>query len=116
LLDARRADLEAFLGDLLQRRAPATAATRYKVLRILYAWLEEEEEIDASPMAQPPRPLLRDLRRPPRSPHHPPRPGRHDRARQRYDGLHAKADSTGFPEEAAACRAKAEQLRAKYGL
>jgi site-specific recombinase XerD len=52
LLDARRADLEAFLGDLLQRRAPATAATRYKVLRILYAWLEEEEEIDANPMAR----------------------------------------------------------------
>ena len=40
----------------------------------------------------------------------------HDRARRRYEGLHAKADSTGFPEEAAACRAKAEQLRAKYGL
>jgi endogenous inhibitor of DNA gyrase (YacG/DUF329 family) len=40
----------------------------------------------------------------------------HDRARRRYDRLHAKADSTGFPEEAAACRAKAEQLRAKYGL
>jgi hypothetical protein len=37
-------------------------------------------------------------------------------ARRRYDGLHAKAASTGFPEEAAACRAKAEQLRAKYGL
>jgi Protein of unknown function (DUF2786) len=35
---------------------------------------------------------------------------------RRYDGLHAKADSTGFPEEADACRAKAEQLRAKYGL
>jgi hypothetical protein len=40
----------------------------------------------------------------------------HDRARRRYDGLHAKAASTGFPEEATACRAKAEQLRAKYGL
>jgi hypothetical protein len=40
----------------------------------------------------------------------------HDRARRRYDGLHAKADSTGFPEEADACRTKAEQLRAKYGL
>jgi hypothetical protein len=40
----------------------------------------------------------------------------HDRARRRYDGLHAKATSTGFPEEATACRAKAEQLRAKYGL
>jgi hypothetical protein len=39
-----------------------------------------------------------------------------DRARRRYDGLHAKAASTGFPEEADACRAKAEQLRAKYGL
>jgi hypothetical protein len=40
----------------------------------------------------------------------------HERARRRYDGLCAKAASTGFPEEAAACRAKAEQLRAKYGL
>jgi hypothetical protein len=40
----------------------------------------------------------------------------HDRAWRRYDGLHAKAASTGFPEEADACRAKAEQLRTKYGL
>jgi Protein of unknown function (DUF2786) len=40
----------------------------------------------------------------------------HDRAQRRYDGLSAKAASTGFPEEADACRAKAEQLRAKYGL
>jgi hypothetical protein len=40
----------------------------------------------------------------------------HDRAQRRYDGLCAKAASTGFPEEATACRAKAEQLRAKYGL
>ena len=50
--EASRADLEAFLGDLLRRRAPATAATRYKVLRILYRWLEEEEEIEANPMAR----------------------------------------------------------------
>jgi Protein of unknown function (DUF2786) len=40
----------------------------------------------------------------------------HERARRRYEGLCAKAASTGFPEEAAACRAKAAQLRAKYGL
>jgi endogenous inhibitor of DNA gyrase (YacG/DUF329 family) len=40
----------------------------------------------------------------------------HDRARRRYNGLHAKAASTDFPEEADACRTKAEQLRAKYGL
>ena len=31
LADARRADLEAFLGDLLTRRAAGTVATRYKV-------------------------------------------------------------------------------------
>jgi hypothetical protein len=36
---ATPADLEAFMGDLLARRAPATAATYYKVLKILYALL-----------------------------------------------------------------------------
>ena len=40
----------------------------------------------------------------------------HERARRRYEGLRAKAASTGFAEEATACRTKAEQLRAKYGL
>jgi hypothetical protein len=48
LLDARREDLEAFLGDLLRHRAPETVATRYRRLRVLYAWLAEEEEITAS--------------------------------------------------------------------
>jgi len=52
LLDARREDLEAFLGDLLSRRAPETVATRYRRLRVLYAWLEEEDEIAASPMVR----------------------------------------------------------------
>src|SRR4029450_7697788 len=36
LVDARREDLEAFLGELLQRRAPETVATRYRRLRVLY--------------------------------------------------------------------------------
>jgi hypothetical protein len=40
----------------------------------------------------------------------------HERARRRYDGLRAKAASTSFGAEAAACTAKAEQLRDKYGL
>jgi site-specific recombinase XerD len=53
LEEATRADLEAFLGDLLRRRAPSTAATRYKVLRILYHWLEEEEEIEATRYHRP---------------------------------------------------------------
>jgi hypothetical protein len=42
LPEACRADLEAFMGDLLARRSPSTAATYHKVLRILYGWLEEE--------------------------------------------------------------------------
>jgi site-specific recombinase XerD len=58
LLDARREDLEAFLGDLLRRRAPETVATRYRRLRVLYRWLEEEEEIAASPMARTRPPIV----------------------------------------------------------
>src|SRR4029453_1373588 len=58
--DARREDLEAFLGDLLQRRAPETVATRYRRLRVLYRWLEEEEEIPASPMARMKPPIVSD--------------------------------------------------------
>jgi site-specific recombinase XerD len=58
LLDARRADLEAFVADVLARRAPATAASRYKALRILYRWLEEEGEITASPMAKMKPPIV----------------------------------------------------------
>ena len=52
LMDARRSDLEAFVADLLARRAPATAASCQKALRVLYRWLEEEGEITASPMAK----------------------------------------------------------------
>jgi hypothetical protein len=31
-----QADLEDFLGDVLRRRSANTAATRYKVLRVLW--------------------------------------------------------------------------------
>ena len=61
LRDATRADLEEFLADLLARRAAATAATRYKVLRVLYRWLEEEEDV--------PNPM--EKMRPPSSPSSP---------------------------------------------
>src|SRR6266508_1495860 len=44
LEEATQADLEDFLADILRRRSASTAATRYKVLRILYRWLEDEEE------------------------------------------------------------------------
>jgi site-specific recombinase XerD len=49
--DASKADIEDFLADLLTRRSASTAATRYKVLRILYRWLEEEEDVP-SPTAK----------------------------------------------------------------
>ena len=57
---ATRAELEAFMADLLSRRAPSTAATYYKVLKILYAWLVEEEEIAADPMARMRPPIVPD--------------------------------------------------------
>ncbi len=60
LVDASRADLESFLGDLLTRRAPGTVATYFKALRILYGWLEEEEEIASNPMARMKPPIVPD--------------------------------------------------------
>jgi site-specific recombinase XerD len=58
LVDAGRGDLEGFLGDLLTYRAASTAATYYKVLRILYRWLEEEDEIDRDPTARMKPPIV----------------------------------------------------------
>ena len=60
LAEAGRADLEAYLGDLLTRRAAATAATYYKVLKLLYQWLEDEDELPASPMAKMRPPIVPD--------------------------------------------------------
>jgi hypothetical protein len=45
LEEATQGDLEDFLGEILRRRSANTAATRYKVLRVLYRWLAEEEEL-----------------------------------------------------------------------
>jgi site-specific recombinase XerD len=64
LAEAGRADLEVYLGDLLTRRAAATAATYYKVfykvLKLLYQWLEDEDELPASPMAKMRPPIVPD--------------------------------------------------------
>jgi site-specific recombinase XerD len=58
---ATRADLEAFMADVLARgRAPSTAATYHKVLKLLYAWLVEEEEILTDPMAKLRPPIVPD--------------------------------------------------------
>jgi site-specific recombinase XerD len=52
LLDVRREDAEAFLGDLLAQHSPGTAAARFKALRSLYRWLEEEGEIPDNAIAR----------------------------------------------------------------
>jgi site-specific recombinase XerD len=58
---ATRADLEAFMADVLARgRAPSTAATYHKVLKLLYAWLVEEQEIPTDPMARLRPPIVPD--------------------------------------------------------
>jgi hypothetical protein len=49
---ATTADLEAFMADLPARQMASTAATYHKVLKILYGWLAEEEEIPVNPMAK----------------------------------------------------------------
>jgi hypothetical protein len=41
-----------------RRRPVVTVATRYRRLRVLYQWLEEEEEIPASPMARMRPPIV----------------------------------------------------------
>ena len=60
LTEATRADLEAFIADLLSRWSPATAVTRYKQLQALYRWLEDEEEIAVNPMARMKPPIVPD--------------------------------------------------------
>jgi site-specific recombinase XerD len=64
----RREHVEAFVADLLTRRAPATAHNRYRGVQAFFTWALEEGEVRVSPMAnmKPPRlpetppPVLRD--------------------------------------------------------
>ncbi|MBA3362453.1 MAG: tyrosine-type recombinase/integrase [Acidimicrobiia bacterium] len=47
-----REHLEAFLVHLHQTRSASTAANRYRSLRQLFRWLEEDGEVQTSPMAR----------------------------------------------------------------
>jgi site-specific recombinase XerD len=47
-----REHVEAFIVAELERTAPSSAATRYRSLQQLFGWLDEEGEIDGSPMAK----------------------------------------------------------------
>jgi len=56
----QREDVAALLADLRvqKRRMPGTIATRYGGLKGFFRRLEDEGEIDASPMAKLPRPTV----------------------------------------------------------
>jgi site-specific recombinase XerD len=59
---ARREDVEAWIGALLVRWKPATAHNRYRGLHAFYRWLEDEEDIPSpmakiKPQAVPDRPI-----------------------------------------------------------
>lgn len=55
--DIARADVEDFIGHLLDTRTASTAATRYRGLQQFFKWAVREEEIAESPMAgmRPPK-------------------------------------------------------------
>lgn len=55
--DLTRDHIEAYLVHLRERTSASTAATRYRGLRQLFKWLEEEGEITRNPFARmrPPR-------------------------------------------------------------
>jgi len=48
--DIERADIQAFLLELLSRCSDSTAATRYWGLRSFFGWLVDEGELEHSPM------------------------------------------------------------------
>ena len=56
---ARREDVEAWIGVLLRRWKPATAHNRYRGLHAFYRWLEEEDDLP-SPMAKMKPPAVPD--------------------------------------------------------
>jgi site-specific recombinase XerD len=44
--------IAGWLAHVVETKSPATAANRYRSLRVFFTWLEDEEEIDRSPMAR----------------------------------------------------------------
>jgi site-specific recombinase XerD len=69
-LDVRRIQrqhIERFLMDQLARHSPATAANRFRSLRVFWNWCVREGELDGSPMAQLTPPVVPKKRQRPLS-------------------------------------------------
>jgi site-specific recombinase XerD len=56
--DIKREHVEAFVAAELERTSASSAATRYRSLPQLFRWLDDEGEIDASPMAKMRKPII----------------------------------------------------------
>jgi integrase len=54
----KREQVEAFIAAELARTSPSSAATRYRSLQQFFRWLDEEGEIDSSPMAKMRKPII----------------------------------------------------------
>jgi len=54
----RREHVEAFMEDLNSRTKPATASNRFRALQQFFKFLEEEDEIERSPMERMRRPTV----------------------------------------------------------
>ena len=52
VLSIRREHVEAFIVAELERTSPSSVATRYRSLQELFNWLDDEGEIESSPMAK----------------------------------------------------------------
>lgn len=57
----RREHIEAYVASQLELHKPNTAANRYRSLKQLFRWLEEEGEIPSSPMARMRPPSVPDV-------------------------------------------------------
>ena len=55
-----RQDIEAYLAQIAATRSPSTAHTRYKALRLFFAWAVEEGEVDTHPMTHVRSPMVPD--------------------------------------------------------
>lgn len=61
LLKATRADLEGFMVDCNTRLSSSTTNQRFRSLQQFYRWLEEDEEVERSPMAKMKPPPIDEL-------------------------------------------------------
>jgi site-specific recombinase XerD len=56
--EVRREDIEDYLSELVARHRPATAANRFKSLRVFFRWCVDRGELGQSPMARMRQPAV----------------------------------------------------------